>query len=374
MGYKENRPDLLVRNWWRIAFVALALSYVFSCSVKPEKILPVKRELTQSVYSSLTIQPDSLYQAHAIVAGILERNLVDEGEIVSLNAPLIQIINQTPKLNALNAKLALELAQDNYKGSATILDGIKDEITAARLKFANDSINYFRQENLWKQNIGSQVEYDTRKLNYELSLNNLKLLESRYNRTDNELRTAVLQARNNYQTSLIMTRDYTINSKINGKVYALYKEPGEIVTTMEPLASVGSATRFVVKMLVDEVDIVKIRDDQKVLINLDAYNAQIFTGKVSKIYPKKDERNQTFTIEALFDDPPEVLYPGLSGEANIIISTKESALTIPLEYLIDGSKVRTDTGVISVVTGLQNMEYVEVLSGISENTYIYLPE
>lgn len=374
MGYKEIRPVLLDPYWARVSFIAVALSLTFSCSDKYDKILPVERALTESVYSSLTIQPDSLYQAYAIVAGILECNFVEEGDIVSKNKPLIQIINKTPKLNAHNAKLALELAQDNYKGSATILDGIKDEITAARLKFANDSINYFRQENLWKQNIGSKVEYDTKKLSYELSLNSLKLLESRYNRTKNELRTAVLQAQNNYQTSLIMNTDFTIKSKINGKVYALYKEPGEIVTTMEPLASLGSATRFVVEMLVDEVDIVKIQENQKVLINLDAYNDHIFTGKVSKIYPKKDERNQTFTVEALFDDPPDVLYPGLSGEANIIISTKDKALTIPKEYLIDANRVKTDNGIISIIIGLQNLEFVEVLSGITEDTYIYLPE
>ena len=40
---------------------------------------------------------------------------------------------------------------------------------------------------------------------------------------------------------------------------------------MEPLASIGSATDFVIEMLVDEVDIVKISKDQKVIITLDAY-------------------------------------------------------------------------------------------------------
>ena len=51
---------------------------------------------------------------------------------------------------------------------------------------------------------------------------------------------------------MITTKDFAVKSKINGKVYALYKEPGEIVTTMEPLASIGSATNFIIEMLVDE--------------------------------------------------------------------------------------------------------------------------
>ena len=58
-------------------------------------------------------------------------------------------------------------------------------------------------------------------------------------------------------------------------------------------------------MLVDEVDIVRILKNQEVLISLDAYENQIFKGKVSKIYPKKDERNQTFKVEAVFNESPK---------------------------------------------------------------------
>ncbi|MCK0109452.1 efflux RND transporter periplasmic adaptor subunit [Flavobacteriaceae bacterium S0825] len=347
---------------------------IFSCSKEQDKILPTETTLTESVYSSVTIQPDSLYQAYAIVAGILDANLVDEGALVSKGETIMQIINNTPKLNSQNAKFALDLAKENYNGSAAILSSIEEEIAAAKLKYKNDSINYFRQKNLWDNNIGSKAEFDARKLNYDLASNNLKLLSSKYNRTKNELLTTVKQAQNNYQTSLITTKDFAVNSKINGKVYALYKEPGEIITTMEPLAAIGSATNFIIEMLVDEVDIVQISEEQDVLINLDAYADKVFKGKVSKIYPQKDQRNQTFKVEAIFENPPEVLYPGLSGEANIVIATKNKVLSIPKSYIIDGNKVKTDEGLVTITTGLQNMELIEVLTGIAKDTYIYNPE
>ena len=356
-----------------ICLVLLGISLI-TCGKQDDKITPLKRDITESVYTSVTIQPDSLYQVYAIVAGILDKNLVEEGDLVSKNTPLIQIINNTPKLNTENAKLALKLAQENYNGRTAILSGIKDEIVAAKLTYKNDSLNFFRQKSLWEQNIGSKIEYDTKELNYKLSFNNLKLLQSRYDRTANELQTTVKQAQNKYKTSLISTKDFTVKSAINGKVYALYKNAGEIITTREPLAAIGNASDFIIEMLVDEVDIVKIEIDQMVIITLDAYNGKTFTGKVSKILPKKDERNQTFTIEALFDNPPKPLYPGLSGEANIIIAKKDSALVIPKTYLINDTKVKTDKGLTDITIGLQNMDYVEVLSGITENTYIYKPE
>jgi len=184
------------------------------------------------------------------------------------------------------------------------------------------------------------------------------------------LLTTVRQAQNNYEVASIATKDFSIKSKLKGKVYALFKEPGEIVTSIEPLAAIGSANRFVIKLLVDEVDIVQIAETQEVLVELDAYNGQIFRAEVSKIYPKKDERNQTFTVEAIFVNLPEVLYPGLSGEANIIIAKKENTLTIPKSYLSENNKVKTDEGFVTVTTGLQNMENIEILSGITKDTYI----
>ncbi|MFD2564418.1 efflux RND transporter periplasmic adaptor subunit [Aquimarina rubra] len=352
--------------------IAFLFCYILiSCEDKDQKIQPSITDITESVYSSVTIQPDSLYQVYAAVNGILDKNLVEEGDIVAKGTPLLQIINSNPKLNTENAKLSLELAQKNYNGNAAILNGIKDEIKSAELKMTNDSINYCRQKNLWDQQIGSKVEYDTRKLAYELSTKSLDLLRNKYDRTKDELKTQLKQAENNYETSLTTTKDFTVNSKINGKVYALYKNSGEIVNTQEPIASVGSAAVFVIEMLVDEVDIVQLKKGQKVIITLDAYNGQVFTAKVSKIYPKKDERNQTFMVEALFDNSPEVLYPGLSGEGNIIIASKKQVLTIPKQYVIDDSKVKTENGIVEIEIGLQSMDRVEIISGITAETQIY---
>ena len=369
--FSSNKDPIMFNKYLVILFI---LFFSLSCKDKNETIQPGKQDLTESVYSSVNIQPDSLYNVYAVVAGILDKNLVQEGDEVTKGQPIIQIINNTPQLNTQNARLALELARENYNGSAAILSGIEDEILAATLQYKNDSVNYFRQKSIWDQNIGSKIDYDTKKLKYQLASNNLNLLKSKYYRTMNEIRTALKQAENNYKTSLIATQDFTVTSKIKGKVYALNKNQGEIISTIEPLASIGSSKDFIIEMLVDEVDIVKISVNQKVLITLDAYSGEVFTGKVSKIYPKKDERNQTFLVEAVFNTSPKKLYPGLSGEGNIIIANKKDVLTIPKEYLIDDNKVKTDTGLVSIETGLENMEFVEVLSGISETTNIHKPK
>lgn len=347
---------------------------MFSCGESQENIFPKKMLLTESVYASVTVQPDSLYQVYAAVGGILDQNLVEEGDVVVKGMPLAQVVNSTPKLNTENAKLSLALARQNFSGSSAILKGLEDEIQAASLTLSNDSINFFRQKRLWEQQIGSKIEFDTRKLAYELSRNKRNLLQSNYERTKNELQTQVLQAHNSFESAKINSKDFTVCSKINGKVYALLKEPGEIVTTMEPLAAVGSASNFLIEMLVDEVDIVKLAVGQLAFVTLDAYPTEVFTAKVVKIYPRKDERSQTFTVEAVFNDAPKTLYPGLAGEGNIIVAEKENVLTIPKTYVFEGNKVRTVNGILEVSLGLQNLEMVEVLAGIDEQTALLKPE
>ncbi|XLS30678.1 efflux RND transporter periplasmic adaptor subunit [Flavobacteriaceae bacterium M23B6Z8] len=355
-------------------YLILFMLCLYGCDQAKEKILPERSRIIESVYASVTIQPDSLYEVYAAVGGILDQNLIEEGDLVQKNEPLIQITNSTPKLAMENARLAHELAKERYDGSAAILAEIEDEIIAAMLKYKDDSINFSRQKNLWEQNIGSRVTFDRKKLAFELSKNSLQLLKSKYQRTQQELETQLKQASNNYKTASIASKDFTVSSKINGKVYAVHKNPGEIVSSREPLAMIGSASDFVIEMLVDEVDIVKIREGQKTLITLDAYNSKVFEAIVSKIFPRKDERTQTFKIEAVFVDAPDVLYPGLAGEGNILVAQKPDALHIPKDYLIGEDSVLTKQGMQKVVTGLQTLDRIEILEGINEDTQLLKPD
>ncbi|HSP11081.1 MAG TPA: efflux RND transporter periplasmic adaptor subunit [Salegentibacter sp.] len=328
----------------------------------------------ESVYSSAIIQPDSLYRAYATVIGILDKNLVEEGDRVEVETPIIQLINIAPALNMENAKLSFQHARENFSGTSAILKSLEKEIQSASLNFRNDSINFLRQKRLWEQNIGSKLDYENRKLAYELSGNNLQVLEEEYERTRNDLSIQVRQALNTYKSSEYSSGEFTVTSKINGLVYALYKEPGEIVNTVEPLALIGSANNFIIELLVDELDIVKLEVGQKTLVTLDAYGSRVFEARIKKIYPAKDESTQTFMIEAVFVKDPPKLFPGLVGEANIVVAEKEDALVIPKEFLLDENQVLTEDGPVKIVTGLQDMEYIEIISGIEENEPVYKPE
>lgn len=347
---------------------------LLACQGEEKGIYPQSGSITESVYASVTVQPYDLYMAHAAVGGILENYAVEEGDTVAEEQAIAQIRNTTPELNVSQARLNLEQAQQNLAGQANLLNELEDQLKTARLQYRDDSINFQRQQNLWKQNVGTQVEYDRRKLAYEAAGNNLKAIENRLQRTRTELQNQLEQARVNYQTALTASEDFSVKSKTDGKVYALYKEPGELVNPQEPLAAIGSADSFVVEMLIDEVDIARLKEKQAVYVTLDAYPGQVFEAEVSKIYPQKNERSQTFTVEATFKERPERLYAGLSGEANILISRRRNTLTIPRDYLAENKQVLTENGMVAVSTGLQSLERIEITAGIDTTTRILKPE
>lgn len=355
------------------ALVFLSLFGFFSCSKSAEKIYPERKRLVEAVYASVTVQPDSLYYAYSSVQGLLDVNFLEEGDLVKKGDPVLKIANTKSSLSRDNVALEMNLAKENYLGNAALLNSILDEIDAAKVQLNNDSINFARQHRLWKQNIGSKIEYDNRKLSYELSQNRLSALIRQYNRTKAELRTRLEQTQNSLKSANDLSEDYIIKSKINGTVYALYKNPGELVNTLEPVAAIGQSDAFILELIIDEVDIIKLELDQKMAVTLDAYPNEVFDAILTKIYPKKEERNQTFKAEARFVEAPKRLYAGLAGEANIIIAIKDNALTIPKDYLLPQNEVETEKGSVSVTIGIQNLELVEVLEGIDENTAIVKP-
>ena len=96
----------------KIAFTLLVIS-LFSCADKVENtISPEVKTITESVYSSVTIHPDSMYEVFSSVTGIMDNQLVNEGDKVSVGQALFQITNNNPKLNTQNAKLAMDIARD----------------------------------------------------------------------------------------------------------------------------------------------------------------------------------------------------------------------------------------------------------------------
>jgi HlyD family secretion protein len=346
---------------------------LFACSKKEESISPTSGNITESIYASGTIKSADQYQAFVSVSGIIEEIYVKEGQQVSIGTPLLRVSNETQKFNLENAQLAANFNDvANNQGKLTEAEAI---VQTAKAKLKLDSSLYVRQKALWSQQVGTRVEFEQKELNYQSSKANYLSANQRYKDLKRQINFGAAQAKKNVQISARQNEDFILKSKVNGTVFSLLKEKGELVSPQTPIATLGNTKNFRLEMQVDEHDIFKVKLGQKVAITFDAYKNQYFEAEVNKIASIMNERNKTFLIEAQFTKAPEKLYPNVTFEASIILQSKQNVLILPRNYIKNDSIVTLADGSKRIVKlGLTDFQKAEIISGLSAKDQVIKPE
>ena len=344
-----------------------------SCKNKVVTVRPVEEKITESVYASGIVKSKDQYQVYASANGVVDNLMVQEGDLVKKGEVLMRLKNSTAQLNTENAMLAA-----NYAASSSNIEKLKDvqnAIQLAKTKMQNDSSLLERQRNLWKQNIGTRNELDRQELAWRNSLNAYEAAKLKYADLQKQINFQDKQAQKNVSITKSIASDFTVKSETDGKVYNLLVSNGEMVNVQSPVAVIGSATDFMLELQVDEYDIARIKKGQQVLINMDSYKGEVFEGTVTKIDPFMNERSKSFTVEAEFVKQPPALFPNLTCEANIVIKSKDKALIIPRNYLLDGDYILMENNEKrKVVTGLKDYQKVEIIKGLTTKDVIRKPE
>lgn len=347
-----------------------AIVTIVGCKDKSETIHPVYQPITESVYASATIKAAQQYTIYPAMSGRILNFNVEEGGQISAGQLIAHLDNTGAALSASTAGEAVALSNMGVKQ----LQEIQAQLSTAMEQAKLDSLNYKRQQNLWAQNIGSLSQLEAKKLAASASKNAVKALQSKLSLAQNQLSFNQKQAQNNQGSAAKNLSEFDVKSDISGEVFQLLAEKGEWVSPQKPLAIVGNSNDFLIHMEVDEVDIAKIKVGQTVVIGLDAYKGRSFKGHVSRIVPIMNAKSQSFEVEAVFDEKPAQLYPGLSAEVNIVIAERGKSLLIPITCIDKNNVVKTKSGDVTVKTGLRNLEYVEVLEGLTEASEIVLPK
>lgn len=328
-------------------------------------------EITESVYASGVIKSEHQYQVFPKASGILQQLFVDEGDLVNDGQLLFSIYNENSALSRQNAALLAEY--NDFDNNSDRLKELKLNSDIAKTKFKTDSTNFQRQKNLFDKKVISKAEFEMAELQFESAQASYKSSLLRYQDLKRQLTLSDMQSKRNLAISQNMENDFLAKSEIKGKVFAILKEKGEMVSPQMPVAIVGDANNFVVDLLIDETDISNVKIGQQVVIKLDSYKNKTFRGVVTKINPYLNEKTKSFTIEARFVDMPKVLYPNLSVEANIVVETKTQAMVIPRRFLIDEHFVELENGKkVKLKIGLKDLEMVEVLSGLHKNDVLVI--
>lgn len=161
-----------------------------------------------------------------------------------------------------------------------------------------------------------------------------------------------------------------VDAKVSGVTSAYTYSSTNAVTLVDT-----SYVRFT--GLVDEIDIMKVRQGQPATITVDALPNKKFTGKVQFISPFGALSGSVvkFTVFIAVDPSEIQLRGGLTATATITAASVKDALLVPLSVVVNTRAgpfvmvMNAETGKPErrpVKLGVQNLQYAEVLSGLRE--------
>ncbi|WP_027094349.1 efflux RND transporter periplasmic adaptor subunit [Cohnella thermotolerans] len=161
--------------------------------------------------------------------------------------------------------------------------------------------------------------------------------------SDSELEDAQMSiktAQLNIKQTQLEIEDYEEKAKapdpivapIDGTVTAVNIKAGDDVSPQLEAFTIVNYNKLDMTISADELDITKLKVGQSANITLDALSDRKITGKVTEISKDGTSSNgvSTFPVTVTLDQTDNVL-PGMNGDVEIVIQSKENALMVPIE-------------------------------------------
>jgi len=279
-------------------------------------------------------------------------------------------------------------------------DKVKQGDVIARVKIIPNMLNLSNAENRLNQ---AKIAVENAKIEYDRSkqlLNDKVIAQSEFQQTDNRYKTANEEldaAQNNLQlikegttAKMGQVSNTLIKSTISGMVLDVPVKEGNSViesntfnegTTIASVADMGEMI-FVGK--VDESEVGKIHVGMPLILTIGALQEDKFEAKLEYISPKGVTENGAIQFEikaAVSLKEGKFLRAGYSANADIILSKKDSVLSVPESVLVfDGNKsfveIETAPGKLQkkeIKTGLSDGIQIEVTEGLTGSEKIKTP-
>lgn len=358
----------------QLSWVLLVLAAT-GCGKKQEEVKPEMKALTSAVYASGLLVPEEEYKVVASVDGYLVKALVKEGDTVHKGQLLFTVSSDVRAAQEEGAQAVVQRTIPTVTNNAPVFRELQGRIDVARIKMQQDSLQYMRYKNLYDQKATSQSNYEKFYLQYQSSLKDYQSLQQQLQQQRLTSDLQLQQAQNQLTVAAAQSGIGNLKSFVDGIVYDVYKKEGDLINPNQPVALVGAGKMYA-RLLIDEDDLDKVYDGQKVLITMDAFPDKVFNAHITKVYPLLNKVEQSFRVDAVLDEAVPVEMYGLNLEANIVIAEKRQVLAIPKAALQKGDsvtiKVDGKEKRVKIHKGIEDENWVEVKSGLSQSATIIL--
>jgi HlyD family secretion protein len=343
-----------------------------SCGKKTAEIRPIRKDVTETVFASGVLEAKNTYTLTAQADGYLVAVNFEEGDLVNAGKILAVVDNKESRFNNESARDLYTIAQSNTQSNAPALLQAQNTINLNEQKMKQDLLQYERYKKLWENNSVAKIEMENAELQYKTSSTNYESSLEYYRQLKQQASQQAISNRVSKEVNNIVLRKNQIKAVVSGKIYKKYKLAGDYVSRGQAIALIGEPGQIYAKVNIDEGNISKIKIGQEALVQLNTNKEKTYKGVVSEIYPLFDESTQSFICKISFTEPLDFTIVNTQLQSNIVVATTKNALLIPRNYIDFGSRVeiKGKKEKLRVETKFFSNEWVQVLSGIDENTVL----
>ncbi len=276
-----------------------------------------KRELTEIVSASGTIQPKISVDISSDITGKIVEVLVNEGDRVSVGDMLLRI-------DPTQFREAVKSAEAQYESARARLREMQARQEQAELEWA-------RIQNFHDKGDVSERDFESARMSYKVAGTQVESSQ----RSVDQAEAYLEQMRDRFSKT-------EIRAPMSGIVVRRNAEVGEIAMegtfSIQVLMVIADLSVMEVEVDVDETEIPQVELGQIAEVEIDAFPDDEFEGEVTEIAnsPKQNQGGTggvDFEVVVTLGEGYTGLRPGLSATANITTAARDSALSIPIQAL-----------------------------------------
>jgi len=279
------------------------------------------------------------------ITGILEKILVDIGDIIRGGQLVAELDDEEYRQQVSQVTAELEVSQANIEERRNTLGNAKRE--------------FDRTVALRKKKIASESELDAAESEYKIQLAKLRVAKAQVAQKKAALEMA--KVRLSY-SQIRVPENNTTGHWVVGERFV---DEGAMLAPNKPIASILNIGVLIAVIHVIERDYAKIQPELEAVITTDAFSGKTFTGRVLRIAPLLKEKSREARVEIEVPNDQKLLKPGMFVRVKIQFDQHDDATVVPVASLVkrDGKQ-----GIFLVDLKSQNARFVPVTVGIVNGT------
>lgn len=236
--------------------------------------------------------------------------------------------------------------------------GLSSQLAQMETQAALAKTTFERQQNLWNQKIGSEIQYLQAKTNYNAQLKSVAQMKSQLAKT-------------------------VIKAPFSGTIDDIVTEKGSVVGPGTPIMRIVNLTNMYLEAEVPEKNIATVKKGSDVMVNFPVLGETLNTT-ISQVSNYINPENRSFNIQIAVPNKNGKIKPNLTSKIQIKDYSNPKAITVPIsiisenaegeQYLYIADNLDKNGNAVAkkviVKTGQSQDGLVEIIDGIKDGDQI----